>query len=193
MTCKAIEPLNIIKKFPLSNEIKLHLKNTAEFAKNLATIYKCNAEKAYIGGFLHDLFKETDSLKLKSLAFKSKYTFDKSIKALWHGPACAFYLSRNKIITDEEILSAIAFHTTGSPSLSKVGLCIFVADLLEPSRKIEKLSNIRKKIKNMSLENLALKCAQIKLKYLLDNNKIIDIMALKFWNSLIIKNAEKET
>jgi len=53
--------------------------------------------------------------------------------ALLHGPAAAARL-RAEGVDDEELLDAIAHHTVGSPTFSRLGRALYAADFLEPGR-----------------------------------------------------------
>ena len=44
------------------------------------------------------------------------------------------YLKSKMVITDEEILSAISYHTTGRPGMTDLEKVVFLADYLEPFR-----------------------------------------------------------
>ena len=46
----------------------------------------------------------------------------------------AFYAKNKYFITDEEILSAISYHTTGRPGMTDLEKAVFLADYLEPFR-----------------------------------------------------------
>ncbi len=52
---------------------------------------------------------------------------------LLHGPAAAERLRREGV-DDEELLAAVAFHTTGAAGLGTIGLALYAADYLEPGR-----------------------------------------------------------
>jgi len=52
---------------------------------------------------------------------------------LLHGPAVAARLRREGV-DDEELLSAVASHTTGAAGLGTLGLALYAADYLEPGR-----------------------------------------------------------
>ena len=56
------------------------------------------------------------------------------------------YLAKSEYhITDQDILNAILYHTTGRPGMSRLEKIVYVADYIEPSRKqAPHLSDIRK-------------------------------------------------
>lgn len=59
------------------------------------------------------------------------------------------YIAKNELkIDDEEILNAIKYHTTGRANMSLIEKIIYIADLIEPSRKFLGVDELRKAIDN---------------------------------------------
>ena len=57
----------------------------------------------------------------------------------------AYYAKKKYNIDDNDILEAITYHTTGKPDMSLLGKILFIADYIEPNRKIiPGLDEIRK-------------------------------------------------
>ena len=53
---------------------------------------------------------------------------------LLHGPVGAYIAESEFGITNEDMLNAIRFHTTGRAGMSKFEKILFVADMIEPNR-----------------------------------------------------------
>lgn len=49
-------------------------------------------------------------------------------------------------ISDEEVLGAIRWHTTGRPNMSLLEKIVFVADLLEPGRTFDGVEDLRRAV-----------------------------------------------
>lgn len=60
-----------------------------------------------------------------------------------HGPVCAALMKSEYDITDDEILTAIAYHTTGRAQMTKTEKIVFIADYIEPERQIPGVEEIR--------------------------------------------------
>jgi HD superfamily phosphohydrolase YqeK len=78
-------------------------------------------------GLLHDALRDAPP-----------ETFDPEAAPDWpaplrHGPATALRLRREGV-DDEELLAAIAYHTTGHPDFGLLGRFLYLADALEPGR-----------------------------------------------------------
>lgn len=114
----------------------------------LAMTYGADVMAARTAGLLHDCAKciPTDE-KLKR-AKKYKLPINQSEYGnpdLLHGKLGAYYAKAKYGIEDGDILSAITWHTTGRPDMSLLDKIIFVADYIEPNRKmIFELPEIRK-------------------------------------------------
>lgn len=124
-----------------------HTIGVADTAACLAMRYECSMERAYIAGLLHDTAKcledkvlleecKRNNLPIRKVEKKNPY--------LLHGKLGAFYAKERFFIEDEEILSAIAYHTTGKPNMSLLEKIIFTADYIEPGRRpLPQLDEIR--------------------------------------------------
>lgn len=106
-------------------------------AGNMAFIHGVDYEKALIAGLLHDCAKYLSSdKKIKKCEKRnipiSKFEYDNP--ELLHAKLSALYAKEKYGITDQEILSAITWHTTGKPNMSALDKIIYIADYIEPNR-----------------------------------------------------------
>ena len=134
----------------LSNKINgkrfEHSVNTAKEAVALSSIYGADKEKAYIAGLLHDVAKGLPPDVLKNIAVNNNITVDKyenDNPELLHGKISAVIVSRELGITDEDILCAIRWHTTGRAGMSLLEKIIYLADVIEPSREFKEIKRLR--------------------------------------------------
>jgi 2-amino-4-hydroxy-6-hydroxymethyldihydropteridine diphosphokinase len=81
-------------------------------------------------GYLHDALRDErpDTLRTQVPAERRDLP-----DAVLHGPAAAARL-RQDGVRDEELLAAVACHTTGGAGLGALGRALYVADYLEPGR-----------------------------------------------------------
>ena len=92
-----------------------------------------DVERWTAAGYLHDVLRDADSDELRAaLLGPLGHLPDEVI----HGPAAADRLRRGGV-TDGPLLTAIAFHTLGSPDFDDIGKALYVADFLEPGRKVQ--------------------------------------------------------
>jgi 2-amino-4-hydroxy-6-hydroxymethyldihydropteridine diphosphokinase len=81
-------------------------------------------------GYLHDALRDERADVLRPLVPPGQRDL---LGPMLHGPAAAERL-RQDGVRDEELLSAVAAHTTGRAGLEVLGLALYAADYLEPGR-----------------------------------------------------------
>lgn len=110
-----------------------HVLSVAELSRELAKCHGVNENKAYMAGLLHDCAKELDVDLLESYMDNVYPGFKGVNQNLWHQYVGSTYLSRFFKISDREVLRAVKYHATGEDH-SKLGMILFCADKLDPSR-----------------------------------------------------------
>ena len=116
-------------------------------AAALAMKYHGDIEKAELSGLVHDCAKNMSDDELIDYCKANGIEITEcEYKApqLLHAKAGALRAAELFGIEDEEILSAIRFHTTGKEDMSFLEKVIFTADYIEPGRyKADNLDTIR--------------------------------------------------
>lgn len=141
-----------------------HTLGVAETAEKLAAHYgTVDPARARLAGVLHDCGKNEGT-------------------ALTHGPIGAVIAREEYGITDEEILTAICWHTTGKPAMTELEKIIFVADYIEPGRdRAPHLTELR----TMAYEDLdktILCILEDTLSYLRNSGTVIDEKSQETYN-----------
>ena len=98
-----------------------HTVSVAQTAAKLAKLYGCDADQAYLAGLMHDYARDLSPTELLTIAQENDLIADHAeviSPDLLHGVAGAFLLKKEGLITDEAILQAIRYHTTGHPKMS---------------------------------------------------------------------------
>lgn len=113
----------------------------------LAMRYGCDMEKAQVAGLLHDCAKCIPNKKKIKICKKQGISLTPSEEEnpfLLHAKVGTYIAAEKYHIKDEEILSAIRYHTTGKPDMTLLEKIIYVADYIEPWRnKAPNLKDIR--------------------------------------------------
>lgn len=168
----------------------LHSLNVAESAASLARKYGADEEKAYFAGLLHDIMKnENDEDMLKCIA-KGGIILSRTEKEnpkLWHAMAGECYLRTELGITDEEILSAVRYHTTGKEGMTLFEKIIYVADYISAERSYPDVDVMRNLSFTVGLDEACLYSLQYTLKSLSEKKGIIHEDSIAFYNDLVIK------
>lgn len=115
-----------------------HTLSVAHTAASMAMCHGLDPYKAYLAGLLHDCAKCIPHDKKSSLCAKYGLPVNDAEEAnpdLLHAKLGS-HLARAKYgIEDEEILSAILYHTTGKTAMSVFEQIIYIADYIEIYRK----------------------------------------------------------
>lgn len=109
----------------------------AQEAKRLALRYGADPNKAYTAGILHDVMKDTDPKTQLQILADFAILLDeveRTSPTLWHARSGAVFLQRILGITDEDILQAVRYHTTGRAGMSLLERVLFVADFTSADR-----------------------------------------------------------
>lgn len=156
-----------------------HTLGVAYTAACMAMRYDCDMKKAYIAGLLHDCAK--CMTHEERMNYCKKYSLEvsdteKKNPSLLHAKVGADMCHRKYGIEDEEIASAVHYHTTGKPDMTLLEKIIFIADYVEPHRKeIPGLNEAREEL-FCDLEETLKIILRHNLIYLEESEKVVDPM-----------------
>lgn len=172
----------------LSRERFDHSILVMETARELARRFGVDEEKAALSGLLHDCAKELSNEKLIFLSRKYGWDIDSVEEAhgqLLHAPASAQLAKEEFGISDNEILSSIAFHTVGRPAMSQLEKIIYLADHIEPQRDYPRVEAVRK-LAQTNLEEAIVECIDSMLTFLIQYGKPICFKTLQTRNYYLL-------
>lgn len=141
-----MENIEEMLKIELSEKRFKHSIRVMETSEKLAKQYKQDQEKAKIAGLLHDCARELADDELKNMLFLNSIPInevEETQPMLLHARGSAIYAKEKYGIIDEEILEAIACHTTGKANMSEIDKIVFLADYIEPGRKFSGVDEVR--------------------------------------------------
>lgn len=185
----SIEEMKSYLKENLMESRYKHTLGVVETAISLAEINNVDKAKAEIAALAHDIAKNKTIYELKELIDKNNIVLsydEEKNQELWHsmvGPILAKEIFK---IDDEEILSAIRWHTTGKENMSTLDKVIYMADMIEPNRNFPKVDELRRETFN-NLDKGFLKGLNHTIDYLLKKEVPIDINSIKARNYLLLK------
>jgi predicted HD superfamily hydrolase involved in NAD metabolism len=107
-------------------------------AGSMAMVLGEDVEKARVAGLLHDCAKGLTQKEKLAKAKKHELEisdYENKNPDMLHGKLGAYYANAKYEVSDQDILNAITYHTTGRPGMSLLEKIIFVADYIEPNRK----------------------------------------------------------
>lgn len=103
----------------------------------LAMRYGEDMDTARLAGLLHDCAKCIPNREKVEMCRKNKLDvtdFELEHPVLLHAKLGAYLAKKKYDVKDEEILSAIRWHTTGKPAMSRLEQILYISDFIEPNR-----------------------------------------------------------
>lgn len=114
-----------------------HTLGVAAAARRLALLHGLDADRAEAAGLLHDCAKCMPLKDMQRIARENDLTRDKGILesgAMLHSVVGAHVARTAYGVTDPAILSAIRWHTTGAPGMTRLDMAVWLADATDPTR-----------------------------------------------------------
>ena len=184
----SIEEMKIYLKNNLIENRYIHTLGVVDTAIRLAKINGVDENKAEIAALAHDIAKNKTIYELKDILEKNniELTYDEERnQELWHSMAGPIVAREVFGIQDEEILSAMRWHTTGKENMSKLDKVIYIADMIEPNRKFPGVDVLRRE-SFKDLNNGVFQGLNHTIGYLLSKGVPIDINSIKARNYLLL-------
>jgi len=139
-TQEIIQRVETYARETLSPERFLHSRNTALQSYDMCRRFGLAPSAGYLAGIAHDLAKQLDNKLMNKLIKKSGYgisAVEKKKPNLMHGKAAAVLLRERFCIHNDDILEAVACHTSGSENMGPLAKVVYIADKTEVSRNID--------------------------------------------------------
>lgn len=146
-------------------------------AAAMAMRHGLDLEQAAVAGLLHDCGKnysaEEKILKCEKYGLPIS-TYERKNPELLHAKLGAAIAKDKFRVKDREILSAITWHTTGCPNMSDLDKVIYIADFIEPNRKMLPEMDVIRKEAFIDLDTCLLHILSNILEYLKRKGETID-------------------
>lgn len=131
-----------------------HSVEVAKSAVYLSEKYGGDSDKMYIAGLLHDVLKESD--REETFYYVDKYmipltVLEETTPKLWHAIVGAEYIRNELGIDDDEIITAVRYHTTGRKDMTLSEKILFIADFISADRDYNGVCEMRERAE-ISLE-----------------------------------------
>ena len=190
MDC-TLEYINSWLKSNLNNERYEHSLGTAEMARELAHKFGENEDKAYLAGLIHDcakcLHKYEINIILSNINLESE---ELNSPKTHHAPAGVYVAKKEFGIKDNEILSAIRWHTIGKIDMTLFEKIIYLADKIEKrTRPIEYAKPIIDVLEKSGLDSAMLVSYSNTIKSLVDRRLHICTKTINIYNNLLGKSS----
>ncbi len=162
-----------------------HSLRVAATARRLAARHGADPERAWLAGLLHDCARELPAADLVRAADR-RGLLDQAgapLPELLHALVGAAVAREELGIEDEEVLSAIARHTTGEAGMGAVELAVFVADYVEPGRSFPGVEEVRR-VAEESLSRAALLALEQTVSRLAEAGRPVDARSVRALDDL---------
>lgn len=183
-----------LAKSRLSEYRYYHSLCVADAAKKLAKKYGADEKKAYLAGILHDIMKEeAPAIQLQWIVKSGIMLSDleKKSQKLYHAMAGEAYCRMALKFEDEEVLSAIRYHTTGKKDMTLLEKVLFVADFISKDRNYDDVEIMRFK-SSISLESAIHYAMGYTIQKLTETGALIHPDTTETYNQMIKEKLEKE-
>lgn len=187
-------PWRKLLKQLLKKKRYIHSLNVADSALFLADKYGGDRDKAYFAGLVHDIMKnanEDEQLQIMEKGGIILSRVEKNNQKLWHAMAGEAFLRTEMGITDEEVLSAVRYHTTGKAGMSLLDKIVYIADYISAERDYPDADVMRELSTNQGLDEAALYALKYSLTALSKKEKLIHEDSVAYYNELIMIKKEK--
>jgi predicted HD superfamily hydrolase involved in NAD metabolism len=170
-----------------------HSLSVQDTAIKLAEFYHGNVKKASTAGLVHDCAKHMSNDEMLSMAHENQVPIDE-VSALnpqlLHGNIAAVIAKNVMGIYDEEILSAVACHTTGKKDMNLLEKIVYIADYIEPLRNFPGVEILREEAFT-NLDTALLDAFNNTIKVVIDRGQLLHVNTISGRNYLVFKKAHK--
>lgn len=168
-----------------------HIRGTEQAAVALARRWGADPEKMRRAAILHDCTKY--ATREEHLAICEKYgieldDLERSAEKLLHSKSGAA-LAKYEFGQDDDIFTAILYHTTGRGNMTLEEKILYLADYMEPCRNFPEVEEMRR-LAETDLERAVLMGVQMSIQEMLDRNRIVHHNTLEAEASLLKGLAE---
>lgn len=153
-------------------------------AASLCMQHSIDVNQGMLAGLLHDCakrYKQKEQYMLCKKYHIELNDVEQCNGALIHAKLGAYLAEKEFRIKNQEIISAILFHTTGRPEMSTLEKIIYIADYIEPHRKLPHIDDMRT-LAFKDLDKTMYSLLLMSLEHLSEKKLPIDSMTIKTFN-----------
>lgn len=184
------QALKIVKE-QLTEHRYQHTLGVADTAIILAKQFGVDEKKAELAAIFHDYAKFRPKDEMKEIIVTQGFPQDllKYNTELWHAPVGAYLAEHEAGISDQEVLDAIRFHTSGRKGMTALEKVIYLADYIEPGRHFPGVEEVRELAK-INLDDALIKAVQNTIMFLMKKNQAIYPATFHTYNDLILNKED---
>ncbi|MCQ6278176.1 bis(5'-nucleosyl)-tetraphosphatase (symmetrical) YqeK [Bacillus sp. EB600] len=184
------QALTIVKN-QLTEHRYQHTLGVTDTAITLAKQYGVDEKKAELAAIFHDYAKFRPKDEMREIIITQgmpKELLEFNME-LWHAPVGAYLAEHEAGITDQEVLGAVRYHTSGRTGMTTLEKVIYLADYIEPGRHFPGVEEVRELAK-LNLNTALIKAVQNTIIFLMKKNQAIYPDTFHTYNDLIMNKED---
>lgn len=166
-----------------------HSIRVMDTCEQLARCHQENIYKAMLAGLLHDCARDRNEETLRDLLAHNQVKVSQweiLQPVLLHAKAAGILAKELFGITDEAVLNAMVWHTTGKENMTILEKIVFLADCIEPGRSFPGVDEIRMMAYN-NLDQAVLMALKNSISYIVSQEGIVHPDTLNAYNWLLLQ------
>lgn len=178
----------------ISEKRYVHTMLVVQTAELLAQQYGENPARARWAALLHDCAKGLSDEESLTMASNFGIAFDEITlhePDLMHAHLGVVLAKEVFLIDDEQVLSAIRWHTTGRANMTLLEKIIFIADAIEPNRDYEGVQELRKLVFE-DLSKAVLAYADNSIHYIVNSGRLLDRNTVDARNDMVLQSYKNQ-
>lgn len=191
--CTSLAPYRELLTRHLNERRFYHSECVSRCARTLAAKYGADVNKAALAGLVHDIMKNVTEAGQRAVIDRAGIVLSEAESAnpkVLHSIAGEAFLRTDCGIEDEEILSAVRYHTTGRAGMSLLDKVIYIADFISADRDYPDVDVVRR-LADASLEQAILYTAGYTISKLVSKGKIIHPATVDCYNDTLLEIKRK--
>jgi len=170
-----------------------HSLGCADCCAQMALVYGLDESRAYLAGLLHDWDRCVPKPELIEEARALGFDITPEVLAApailhAHTGAAAVAAAFPEIAREApEIITAIERHTVGVPDMGPLDELLYVADMIEPTRRSPNIADLREMVGTVDLDALFMQAYQRSMAHLVRRRKVMHPDTIRVWNALVMR------
>ena len=174
-------------RFMMKPERLRHTILVRDFSLMLAEIHNVDGKRVEIAAVFHDLFRDVPPQKLLEISKVWNLELDEVERkhpVLLHGKVASEFLRRRFGCEDEDILIAVAYHTSAHPNMGNVGKILVISDTVGFDRDFDGVDEIREVAKR-NLDLAFREVVKSRIEYAVRTGRYVLLKSVETWNKLV--------
>ena len=193
MSSNAYERIEAKLRELLSEKSFAHSQRTAATAKELARRHGQDIDLCFLAGLVHDVARDMNDVELLETAHRLDLevgAVEQTRPYLLHAAVGAGILVERLGVADSRVVQAVERHTFGASRMNDMEMIIFLADMIEPSRRFPGVDKLRA-LAAHDLRTAYLSGFKQQVMSLIEMGRLLHPRTLEAWNGIAKEVSER--